>query len=486
MSNCQRYRSLWAAALLLLLFGAIPRAEARYVPQTCKNGFTVEQEITEGQKLEAKVLKSMPVLPDSDPVSVYVRNLGNRLVTFAPGQKWPFRFHVVREKDINAFALPGGPIFVNLGTIQAAENEAQLAGVMAHEISHVVQRHATCNLTKQQKQTPFWVLGQIAAQVVLPGSLGEVASSGIGTVAGLGFLKMSRDAERQADLLGTDILYDAGFDPRGMVQFFEVIQGKYGQGGAQFLSDHPNPGNRSAYVSDEIATLPPRARSIQTSEAFKTMKKRADDMQTYTAQQVANGTWKRQVPNENLPVDGKAAPASWTPAGDWRTLEQPQYTITYPSNWHVYAPPGDQSGSVTIAPQNGLEVAENGQGAVIYGVVIDAYSPSTPTSAAPAGRADLGQSMQQLLQKLQADNPQMRVNVGIRELSVNGRPARDIETSNSSSGNAAAKFDEHDWIVAVQQPDGQLRYVIFVAPSGEFEQLRPTFERILRTLQIRT
>jgi beta-barrel assembly-enhancing protease len=484
MSHCRRYRLLWAVPLLLLLFGAIPRAEARYVPQTCKNSFTVEQEIAEGQKLEAKVLKTMPVLPDSDPVSLYIRNLGNRLVTFAPGQKWPFSFHVIRQKDINAFALPGGPIFINLGTIQAAENEAQLAGVMAHEISHVVQRHATCNLTKQEKQTPFWVLGQIAAQLALPGSLGQVASSGIGTAAGLGFLKMSRDAERQADLLGTDILYDAGFDPRGMVQFFEVIQGKYGQGGSQFLSDHPNPGNRSAYVSDEIATLPARARSIQTSDAFKAMKKRADDMQTYTAQQVANGAWKTQAPNETLPVDGKAAPASWTPAGEWQTLEQPQYTIGYPGNWHVYTPSGDQSGAVTIAPQNGLEVAESGQGAVIYGMVIDSYSPSTPTGGA---RADLAQAMQQLLQKLQADNPQMRVKVGVRELSVNGRPGRDIETSNSSSGNqAGGPADEHDWIVGVQQTDGELRYLIFVAPSGEFEQLRPTFERILRTLQIRS
>ncbi|HEY4047104.1 MAG TPA: M48 family metalloprotease [Acidobacteriaceae bacterium] len=482
MSHCRRYKLLWTAALLLLTVGVVPRADARYVPQTCKNSFTVEQEIAEGQKLEAKVLKSMPVLPESDAVSVYVRNLGARLVSFAPGQRWPFSFHVIRQKDINAFALPGGPIFINLGTIQAAENEAQLAGVMAHEISHVVQRHATCNLTKQQKQTPFWVLGQIAAQLALPGSLGEVASSGIGTVAGLGFLKMSRDAERQADLLGTDILYDAGYDPRGMSQFFEVIQGKYGQGGSQFLSDHPNPGNRTGYVNDEIATLPARTRPIQTSEAFKTMKKRADGMQTYTAQQVANGAWKTQSPSDTSTVAANNPPTSVAPGADWRTLEQPQYTVSYPGSWHVY----DQSGSVTIAPQNGLKAAEAGQGAVIYGVVIDAYAPAASTSRGPATQADLAEAMQQLIAKLQAENPQMHIKVGLQELTVNGRPARDIETSNSSSGNAVGGSDEHDWIVGVQQPDGQLRYLVFVAPSGEFEQLRPTFERLLRTLQIRS
>jgi hypothetical protein len=141
---------------------------------------------------------------------------------------------------------------------------------------------------------------------------------------------------------------------------------------------------------------------------------------------------------------------------------------------------------VTIAPQNGLKAAEAGQGAVIYGVVIDAYAPAASTSRGPATQADLAEAMQQLIAKLQAENPQMHIKVGLQELTVNGRPARDIETSNSSSGNAVGGSDEHDWIVGVQQPDGQLRYLVFVAPSGEFEQLRPTFERLLRTLQIRS
>ncbi len=86
-----------------------------------------------------------------------------------------------------------------------------------------------------------------------------MAQQGIGAVAGIGFLHMSRESEREADLMGADILYDAGYDPRGLPQFFEVIQGKYGKGGAQWLSDHPNPGNRTGYVNDEIDTLPHKA-----------------------------------------------------------------------------------------------------------------------------------------------------------------------------------------------------------------------------------
>ena len=141
--NFWKRKMLLAALLLLVPF----QGWARYNPRPCKNAFTEQQEITEGQKVAAEVWKQMPVLPDSDPVSRYVQQLGARLVEYAPGYKWPYNFHVVNVEDINAFALPGGSIFVNVGTIQAAETEAQLAGVMAHEISHVAQRHSTCNLT---------------------------------------------------------------------------------------------------------------------------------------------------------------------------------------------------------------------------------------------------------------------------------------------------------------------------------------------------
>src|SRR5246500_4275128 len=187
------------AALLLIAALCVIPAHGRWVqPPPCKNAFTPQTEITEGKKAATEVMRKMPVLPDSNPVSQYVRQLGMKLVQYAPGNMWPYEFHVVNEADINAFALPGGPIFVNLGTIQAAETEAQLAGVMAHEISHVVMRHATCNLTKQRTPGMLAGIGQIAAGVLLGGGAGALAAQGIGAVAGLSFLKMSRDAEKQA------------------------------------------------------------------------------------------------------------------------------------------------------------------------------------------------------------------------------------------------------------------------------------------------
>src|SRR5215472_16634761 len=134
----------------------------------------------------------MPVLPDSSPATQYVQRLGNKLTANAPGYRWPYNFHVATVAEINAFALPGGSIFVNLGTIQAASNEAQLAAVMSHEISHVVLQHSVCNLEKEQRVGLLAGLGQIASGIVLGDTtIGALAQKGIGLTAGLSFLRMS-------------------------------------------------------------------------------------------------------------------------------------------------------------------------------------------------------------------------------------------------------------------------------------------------------
>ncbi len=288
MSRCR------AVTILFLLAGACATAWARYTPPAaCHNRFSPEQELTEGQKVAAQVYQQMPVLPDNDPVAAYVAQLGANLAQHAPGAKWPYSYHVVASSDINAFALPGGAIFVNLGTVQTAQTEAQLAGVIAHETSHVVLRHSTCNISKQQNKDIAYGVGGILSQILLGNGLaGRVAVAGLSGIRGMEYLSMSREDEQQADLLGTDILYDAGYDPRGLPQFFEAIQAKYGAGGAQFLSDHPNPGNRTQYVNAEIGTLPRRTNAVVTSAGFSRAHAAAMQERALTAQQIKDGTWK--------------------------------------------------------------------------------------------------------------------------------------------------------------------------------------------------
>jgi len=296
MNHLQRGEGMRRLLLLIVLVAGmgVPAAWGRYEAVTCRNAFTVEQEESEGQKVAAQVYQQMPVLPESDPVTQYVQQLGARLVAHASGIAWPYNFHVVASEDINAFAVPGGSIFVNLGTVQAAETEAQLAGVMAHEISHVVLRHSTCNLSKQQGRNVLYGLGSVLSSVLLgSGTAGSLAQGALGIGQSLDFLHMSRDDEKQADLLGTGILYDAGYDPRGLPQFFETIQAKTGAGGAQFLSDHPNPGNRTEYVNAEIQTLPPRQGGTVTTAEFKRVHALAMSQHAYAAKEVQAGVWKQ-------------------------------------------------------------------------------------------------------------------------------------------------------------------------------------------------
>src|SRR5258706_11467129 len=166
-----------ALAVFLILILAMPLPLfARYQPTRGSNAFSREQELQAGQQASADVLKKMPVLPESDPVTQYVQRLGAQLTVHAPGDPWPYHFRVVNQKEINAFALPGGPIFINMGTIQAADNEAQLAGVMAHEISHVVQRHGTRAASKQVlAQMPVALVGGLLGK----GIFSQMAKLGI-------------------------------------------------------------------------------------------------------------------------------------------------------------------------------------------------------------------------------------------------------------------------------------------------------------------
>ena len=469
MTNCTK-RTLPAALLLLAPLMLVPlNGWARYTPHPCKNAFTEQQEITEGQKAAQDVYKQMPVLPDSSPVSRYVQQLGARLVTHAPGYKWPYNFHVVNVEDINAFALPGGSIFVNVGTIQAAGTEAQLAGVMAHEISHVAQRHSTCNITKQQMPSLLAGLGQIAAGIALGGAAGAAVQQGIGLTAGLSFLRMSRDSEKQADLMGTDILYDAGYDPRAMPQFFEVIQGKYGEGGSQFLSDHPNPGNRVGYVNDEIATLPPRTNYIKTSAEFTRIKKAVAGMHPYTAKQVSSGAWKQQGGNAAPPPAaassaGRLNQAQWAPQGDWQTLQGDGFTVSYPGNWK-----GAVSGAGgLIAPPGGV----GAQNEIGYGMLSGRFQP--PQLGETAAETD------QLVAQLRQQNPQLKPGAA-SDVVVNGVRGRSLEATNAG---AAGGGTERDWVVALPESTGTLRYLVFVAPDADFNALRPTYERMLGTLKL--
>jgi predicted Zn-dependent protease len=244
------------------------------------NLFSPAQDVEVGQKASEDVNKQLPLIHDSQ-VTGYVSSLGKKLAAIAPNQsgeaKYAWTFNMVNSPEINAFALPGGFIYVNRGAIEAAQNEAQIAGVLAHEEGHVVMRHGT-------HQASEMVLAQ-APLSILAGLLGQSSSlisqlGQIGLVFGVNsiLLRNSRSAESQADEVGTYILYRAGYDPYGMAQFFGIIQQKYPQRTVQFFSDHPNPGNRIRNVDEEIPKLGPKKNWKTDSPEFQAVKQRLQSM----------------------------------------------------------------------------------------------------------------------------------------------------------------------------------------------------------------
>ncbi len=449
-------------AVLLFFAIAVPQGlEARVTPSRGFNMFSAQEELQAGQQSAAQVAKQLPVLPDSDPVAIYVQRLGQQLAAHAPGEKWPYTFHVVNQKEINAFALPGGPVFVNLGTIQAADNEAELAGVMAHEISHVVQRHGTRAASKQMAaQLPLAILGGVMGQ----GALSQMAQMGLGFGIGSYFLKNSRTAESEADLLGTDIMYDSGFNPRAMADFFAKLQSEGGARGPQFFSDHPDPGNRAQAVAKEVATLPRKTSYRSDSAEFRDVKQRVAGMQPLTAQQIAER--QQQTPAMN------AASGGAQPSVSLRSFSHRDFSISYPDNWQVF---GDQNSAVTIAPQSGVL-----QNAVAYGMMINTYQPED-------ANASLDQATHELLASLRQSNPDLRAIGQDENIRVNGVAGKSVDLVGNSplkdqNGRAS---QERDWLVALMRQDGTLLYVVSIAPDKDFEALRPTFEQMLKSLRLR-
>jgi predicted Zn-dependent protease len=256
-------RLLRATLLVLLCLLIAPWARAQRTQfKAGWNLYSPQEDIKLGKQVAVDAEKQLPSC-NSKKVDAYLTELGGKLIAklSTGGVEYPFEFHCVNDKAINAFALPGGFVFVNRGAIEAADNEAQLAGVMAHELSHVALRHGTSEATKAQAaQTGVGILGAIFggnAGGALLTELGRFSAGGV-------LLRYSRAAETQADVVATQVLYDAGYDPRALAQFFEKIEAdSKGQNPPEFFSDHPNPEHRVERVEEEIDKLGGLPRNVK-------------------------------------------------------------------------------------------------------------------------------------------------------------------------------------------------------------------------------
>jgi hypothetical protein len=497
MSNSQRLRrARWAAICLGLSLAAVEVLAVATAPELPDPGnprMSSDQQKQLGLQVAGEVYKQMPVLPDSSPETQFIQKLGQRLAeTIPPEHSWPFQFHVIAQKEINAFALPGGAMFVNIGTIQSADSEAELAGVMGHEMSHVYMQHSA---KQQDKASLLGGLAGLAGAIAggLGGSWGTLAQGGIQFGAGTLMLKNSRGDEAQADAVGAIILWKAGYQPVALADFFEKLD-KQGSSGPQFLSDHPNPGNRRDAILKEIADWPVK-KYRRDSPEFATVRKDAASVHAYTAEEISDGAKSGQWVEENrrngavfsaaaggatsAGADGTTTVAAvpYIPVTDvqpssiFKLTELSMMKIMRPENWDVIQ--GQQADSVTIAPRPGVS-----GDAVAYGVVIQAVP-------APGGNSDVRQITAAIAQSLESGDSNMKQSGEIQTITVDGVAAGSVELQTvSPMRDAQGKVQpERDWLVAVPRSGGNATMIVFVAPQIHSEQLRPTFEKMLRSVQ---
>lgn len=436
-----------------------------------KNKYSPADDVKLGQEAAQQVAQELPVMKD-DQVNSYLNAIGRRLVESVPGEfrhsEFQYSFTGVNLKEINAFALPGGPMFIHRGMIEKAHNEGEVAGVMAHELSHVALRHGTA---QQTKATPF-AIGQVAGQIagaIIGGRTGSVISQGSQLGIGTYFMKFSREYEKQADILGTRIMADAGYDPRDMAAVFKTIEQESGAGGPQWMSDHPNPGNRYDYINQEAQSLRVSANARRNTPEFQSALAHLQSLPPAlsSADVARNKNAGRTTAGggpDSRPVAGNVA------RPDSRYTQYTEgnlFRVSVPSNWKALA----SNNTVTFAPE-GAYGTVGGQSVFTHGVEIGVARTDTN---------DLAAATDQLLQSLQQANPQLRRPKPAQAGQLGGRSAAVTLLSNVSDATGG---EERIEITTALLKDGSLFYVVGVAPATEYSEYSSAFRQIVRSIQL--
>jgi len=458
-----------SATLAIVLAATLVAAQTRITPPP--NKYTPAQDVELGLKAAAEARQQMPVMRD-DEVTSYVEDVGRRLVAAIPPDlrrpEFRYSFEVVNVREINAFALPGGPMFVNRGMIEAAHNEGEVAGVMAHELSHVVLRHGTAQASKATK----YEIGQVAGAVlgsIIGGGWGQVVSQGTQFGLGTAFLRFGREFEQQADIEGAQIMARAGYDPRDMANMFRTIERQSGSGGPQWMSDHPNPGNRVDYITKE-AQLLRVDNPIRDTRGFDQVRTHLSRLAPAPTTEQATRAARSGRPSgtsgrpSNVP-SGRVQP----PSNSYRQYNLGNsIRISVPSNWRQL----QDNSSVTFAP-DGAYGEYNGQSIFTHGVELGLSRNESH---------NLEDATNELLDSLAQSNPRMSRASGYDRVYVGNRSGLRTVLTNTSEATGQRENVE---VVTAQLRDGSLLYTIAVAPRDEYQSYRGVFDRIVGSIDLR-
>lgn len=448
------------AVLLVFAIGLAAKGP-RKLPKPGFNLFSVEQDIQMGREYAQQVEKQFRVVNNKE-LTDYINRVGQRLVQRGGLDGYPFFFKVVHEDGINAFALPGGPMYVHTGLITAVDSEGELAGVLAHELSHVVLRHGTNQASKQNLlQLPAILGGMMAGG----GMMGQLAQLGIGLGANSVLMKFSRGAESDSDLLGMHTMAKAGYDPLDMARMFEKLEAAAGGSGGklqEFFSSHPNPGNRVKAIEEEVQYLQ-KSRVDPPSGDLQRMKKIVQGLGPAPKKGQGGGGQQAPPPTaERLP---QISVSSRT-----RTFDAGGVQFSYPDNWEV----SQGQGGATIAPREGIVAGEGGNNAIGFGILVGAARPQ-------GQRVDLRRDTEQLLRGFAQGNQNVRVEAQPQQIQIGGSPALATRLGSDSPYRGEREVD----MVLTIDRGNQLYYLVFVAPASQWGRLEDSYQRVAQSVRFR-
>ena len=471
-------KSLTAGALSLTILLSPLLALGQTRVAIPKNKYKIQEDVQLGQQAAREVEQQMPILNDSETTR-YIQEVGRRLVNAIPSQyqqpQFQYSFKVVNSRDINAFALPGGPMYVNRGMIEAARNEGEMAGVMAHELTHVALRHGTAQATKMSNPlNQILGIGAVLGGAVLGGQggaqLGQIFAQGY-------FTRFSREYETQADTLGAQIMANAGYDPRDLANMFKTIEAQSGGGGSpEFLSSHPSPANRYANIEREAAMLRvsnPIGRTAQFERVQSRLRGmgRAPSMQeiAQNAQRYPNGRNGEQNGNQNggqnSPMaNGRYSSRVQLPSTQFRVLNAGGFQMSVPNNWQQIS---QTQTEIWLAPQG----AYGNQG-ITHGALVG-FSQNRNSS--------LDQATQDYVEGILQDNNYLQQTSNYSRVNVGGRQGYGTVLSGRSPVTNRA---ETTTIYTTQLRNGNLFYVVTVSPQNEASNYDYAFRNMIRSLRI--
>jgi Zn-dependent protease with chaperone function len=457
-----RYRNARIGTLLGIVVAVTMLSQATFAQTQIKlhgNKYSKDDDVKLGREAAAEAEKKLQLLSDAQ-LNAYVERVGARLVAQIPPEfqhpEFRYSFKVVNAKEINAFALPGGPMYVNSGMISAAKTEAEMAGVMAHEISHVALRHGTAQATKAQKYNTLSQIMGIGGQV-LGGPLGtaaQIGSQGLGVY----FLKYSREYESEADILGARIMAAAGYEPRDLANMFKTIEGQGGGSGGWF-SSHPSPKDRYSKINKEAEFLKVNTAATPDSKDFVAAQQRLAGG-TANFQQALNtpdGTNPPNVPTGRVE----------NPSSRHVPYDKGVFSVNIPENWR----PIEEQNGLWFAPAGGYG-AVNGQNVFTHAVNLGAVRPRT---------RDPQQAADEFVNAIAQGN-NLRARGSRQTVDVNGRPG---QLSTFDNVNEATGKPELVNIITTRLRSGELFYMIAVSPRDEYQNYHPTFAAILRSVRLK-